>query len=174
MRTLRQLLLGALIAAGPATAEEPPVDASALEQELQSLKEEVLALNRDLILLREDMLFPANQQMAIYVSLDVGELFELESVQLRLNDQVVANHLYTPPERAALARGGVHQLWLGNVPSGKHELVAFFTGVGPNGRDYRRAADLKVEKGFGPKSLELRISDLQRKLQPEFVVREWQ
>jgi len=68
----------------------------------------------------------------------------------------------------------VQRLFLGNLKSGEHELVAFFTGVGPSGRDYRRATSLKFSKGISPKLLELRIVDLEAKQQPEFSVREWE
>ena len=172
----RALMICILLAAAScawAAGEEEMLDPQTLDHELQALKEEVLAVNRDLLVLREDLLFPASSQLAVYVSLDTEELFKLDSVQLLLNDKVIASHMYSPGELKALARGGVHQLYIGNVNSGEHELVAFFTGVGPNGRDYRRGAELKLEKGHTPKSLELRISDLKRKLQPEFVVREW-
>jgi hypothetical protein len=109
----------------------------------------------------------------VFVSMDVGQLFTLESVQVKLDDQVVAQHLYTEREVAALHRGGVQRLWLGNVKAGAHELTAFFTGQGPRGRDYRRAATVPFEKTGGARSLELRISDRLTKLQPEFDVKVW-
>ncbi|MFO0453173.1 MAG: AraC family transcriptional regulator, partial [Pseudomonadota bacterium] len=82
--------------------------------------------------------------------------------------------LYTEREVEALNRGGVQRLHIGNLRVGKHELVAFFTGKGPNERDYKRGATLTFEKGVGAKYLELRISDRVSKQQPEFVVKEWE
>ena len=73
----------------------------------------------------------------------------------------------------ALHRGGVQRLYVGNLKAGEHELVAFFTGKGPHERDYRRGTSLKFEKEVGTKYLELRISDREAALQPEFVVRQW-
>lgn len=156
----------------PETAAAPA--AGSLDDRIEALKQDVIQLNRDLLVLEEDLLFPASRQLAVYLSMDRGTLFKPDSVELQLNDQVVATHLYSPREQAALARGGSHQLWIGNVPSGEHELVAFLSGIGPNGREYRRAATVTVAKGHEPKALELKISDLQRRLQPEFVFREWQ
>jgi len=104
----------------------------------------------------------------------VGAFFELDSVQLRLDNKEVANYLYTEREIAALNRGGVHRVFLGNVVTGKHEIVAFFTGKGPHGRDYKRGANLSFEKSQGAKYLELRISDRQNAQQPEFTVKEWE
>ena len=82
--------------------------------------------------------------------------------------------LYTEREVEALHRGGVQRLFLGNLKVGAHEIVAFFTGVGPHGRDYRRGATLEFDKGIGAKFVELQISDRVSKQQPEFMVREWE
>jgi hypothetical protein len=106
--------------------------------------------------------------------MDVGQFFALDGVQLRLDNKEVANYLYTEREVAALYRGGVHRVFLGNLKTGKHELVAFFTGKGPHARDYKRGANLVFEKGVGAKYLELRISDRQNAQQPEFTVKEWE
>ena len=156
------------------TAAEAPVDRSALDAEVQSLRREVVDLNRDLFMLEEDLLFPASTQVAVFVSMDVGTFFALDSVQLKVDDKEVANYLYTEREQEALKRGGVQRLWLGNLKAGEHEVTAFFTGQGPHARDYKRGTTLKVEKGVGAKYLELRISDKASKLQPEFVVKVWE
>ena len=156
-------------AAAPAAA-----DASALDQQVQDLKKQVVDLNRDLFVLEEELLFPANTQVAIFVSMDVGDFFALDSVQLKVDDREVSNYLYTPREVAALARGGVQRLYVGNLRTGEHELVAFFTGKGPNDRDYRRAASIRFEKGIGAKYLELKITDRAQRAQPEFEIKDWE
>ena len=145
-----------------------------LDQEIQDLKKVVLDLNRDLFLLEEELLFPANTQVAVFISMDVGDFFDLDSVTVKLNDKEVSNYLYTTREVEALVRGGVHRLFLGNMKVGEHELVAIFSGKGPHQRDYKRGATVRFEKGIGPKFVELQISDKQRKQQPEFVVKEWE
>jgi|APCry1669190288_1035285.scaffolds.fasta_scaffold00206_18 hypothetical protein len=157
-----------------AVADQAAASPKSLEADVQSLREDVLSLNKDLSALEEELLFPANTQVAVFLSLDVGAFFELDSVQLRLDNKEVANYLYTEREIAALNRGGVHRVFLGNVVTGKHEIVAFFTGKGPHGRDYKRGANLSFEKSQGAKYLELRISDRQNAQQPEFTVKEWE
>jgi hypothetical protein len=112
--------------------------------------------------------------VAVFVSMDVGKLFELESVQLKLGDKLVTNYLYTPLEVQALHRGGVQRIHVGNLKAGTHEIVAFFTGRGPHERDYKRGTTIKFEKGVEPKYIELRIKDFQQKIQPEFEVKVWQ
>lgn len=145
-----------------------------LDSQIQDLKKEVLDLNRDLFLLEEDLLFPANTQFTVFVSMDIGMTFDLDSVQLKLNDKTVGNHLYTERELNALKRGGVHRFYTGNLTSGEHELVAFFVGQGPKSRDYKRAATIKVNKGTEPQYVELKISDKESKHQPEFKVKVWE
>lgn len=146
----------------------------AIDQDVQALKKEVLDLNRDLFLLEEELLFPANSQVAFFVSLDVGEYFELDSVQLKIDGKEVANYLYTGREADALVRGGVHRVHMANLKTGEHELIAVFTGKGPNIRDYRRGATLVFEKGIGAKYVELEITDRVKKQQPEFIIKEWE
>jgi hypothetical protein len=145
-----------------------------LDEDVQDLKKLVLDLNRDLFLLEEELLFPASTQVAIFVSMDVGDFFGLDSVEIRLDDKDVTNYLYTAREVDALVRGGVQRVYVGNLKAGEHELVALFTGEGTHERDYRRGVSLVFEKGIGPKYIELTISDRENKLQPEFVVKEWE
>jgi hypothetical protein len=178
---LTAMLLGGALAAraagtGEVVAAAPvPVAAVAgVDTGMQALKDDVLDLNRELFMLEEELLFPANTQVAVFVSMDVGEFFALDSVQLKIDDKPISSYLYTEREVQALLRGGVHRLYLGNLKTGEHELTAVFTGQGPHARDYRRGATLKVEKGIGAKFVELRISDRQSAQQPEFMVREWE
>jgi hypothetical protein len=174
---------GAPATGADTTAAPPAVDAPAdtaapdtkgLDQEVQGLKKDVVDLNRDLFVLEEELLFPANTQVAVFLSMDVGDFFALDSVQLKIDQKEVINYLYTPREVEALLRGGVHRLYLGNLKVGKHELVAFFSGKGPNDRSYKRGASLSFEKGIGAKYLELKINDRQRKQQPEFEIKDWE
>lgn len=163
---------------GAPVARTPPTDGvpdrAGLDERIQDAKADVIRLNRDLLVLEEELLFPANTQVAVFVSMDVGKFFELDSVRVKLDDKDVATYLYTPAEVQALHRGGVQRIYVGNLKGGEHELVAFFTGKGPHDRDYRRGATVKFEKGAEPKYIELQIRDRQGKLQPEFEVKIWQ
>lgn len=170
---------GAASAPAPAAAEPAaPASAaegsSALDARAEALKAAVIRLNRDLLVLEEELLFPASTQVAVFVSMDLGLLFELDSVQVLLDDKPVSAHMYTEREVKALVRGGVQRLYLGNLRAGEHTLVAYFTGKGPHQRDYKRGATLKFEKGSEPKYIELRIHDSSARIQPEFDVKVWQ
>lgn len=162
-------------AATPAPAPAAgATDTRGLDEEVQGLKKDVVDLNRDLFILEEELLFPANTQVAVFLAVDVGDFFALDSVQLKIDNKEVIDYLYTPREVQALLKGGVQRLYLGNLKVGQHELVAFFSGKGPNERPYKRGASIKFEKGIGAKYLELKINDRQKKLQPEFEIKDWE
>ncbi|HWF98993.1 MAG TPA: hypothetical protein VN691_07375 [Steroidobacteraceae bacterium] len=168
-------LLAALaaLAAAPAAFAQTPAPGAAVDEQVQSLKSDVLDLNRDLFVLEQELLYPANTQVAVFVSMDAGTFFGLDSVQLKIDGKEVANYLYTPREVHSLVQGGVQRLYVGNLKVGKHQLVAFFTGKGPHDLDYTRGATLNFQKDIGAKYLELTISDDQKKLQPEFRIKDW-
>ena len=157
-----------------APVSAPPTDFKTLDQEVQGLKKDVIDLNKDLFVLEEELLFPANTQVALYVSMDVGSFFALDSVTVKIDNKEVKNYLYTAREADALLKGGVQQIYLGNLKVGKHELVAFFTGKGPMERDYKRGATINFDKGVGAKYLELKITDRVTKHQPEFTIKDWE
>ncbi len=158
----------------PAPSDAPPADFKTLDQEIQGMKKDVIELNKDLFVLQEELLFPANTQVAVYVSMDVGAFFALDSVTLKIDNKEVKNYLYTAREADALLKGGVQEIYLGNLKVGKHELVAFFTGKGPVERDYKRGAAITFVKGVGAKYLELKITDRVTKHQPEFKIKDWE
>jgi hypothetical protein len=146
---------------------------NALSVEIQELKKSVIALNKNLRILEEDLLFPANTQVNVFVSLDVGKYFTLESVKLKLDGKVVASHTYTDRELKALAKGGIQKLHMANLSAGGHTVSAFMIGMGPNGREYKRGTSLRIDKQSGPKYVELKIADSTLKMQPEFSVEQW-
>ncbi len=164
------LFIMVFISATTFAAEKSP----ALEKQVQDLKKEVLDLNKELFILEEDLLFPANTQFSIFLSMDIGQLFDLDSVQINVDGKNISNHLYTSREINALKRGGVQRIYLGNIASGKHELVAFFTGKGPNKRNFKRGTTIEIEKTSSPLFVELKIIDNLSKQQPEFKTKVWE
>jgi hypothetical protein len=174
IKTLVILVITALsIFSVPSFAQEDSND-EALDTSIETLKKEVLSLNRDLFILEEDLLFPSNTQFSIFLSMNAGQLFNLDSVQLKIDNKSIANHLYTEQELQALKRGGVQRLHIGNLPSGEHEIIAIFTGVGPSGRDYRRGKTIVIEKSSEPQFVEFSIEDDDNKEQPVFNARTWE
>lgn len=145
-------------------------DGESIAKQLQKLKREVIALNRDLFVLEEDLLFPSSTQVAVYLSMDVGTYFKLDSVELKIDDEVVTSYLYTDRQIDALYRGGVQRLHIGNLSQGEHQISAFFVGIGPENREYKRATSFTFNKTADSKALELTITDSTSKQQPKFAV----
>jgi hypothetical protein len=175
--TLLLLCLSTPLAAqdqAPDAADAAAAQAGSLDADIEALKKEVLSLNRDLFILEEDLLFPSNTQFSVFLSMNSGVFFTLDSVQLKIDDKNIANHLYTERELAALERGGVQRLYIGNLNSGEHEIIAIFTGTGPKGRDYRRGETIVIEKTTEPQFVEFVISDDTAKEQPRFDARVWE
>lgn len=166
MKRLTWLLL--VVCALPLRAEQP------LAEQVESLKEQVVQLNRDLFILEEDLLFPASTQVAVFVSLDVGEFFTLDGVELTIDGERIAASLYTERQVDALRRGAIQRLYIGNLKNGGHEITALITGTGPQQRDYRRGATITIDKGSDAKMVELQIVDDSASQQPQFRFVEWQ
>lgn len=135
----------------------------------QALEAQLLQLDTELRLLEEDLLYPASSRVAVYLSMDLGELFSLDAVTLKLNGKEVAHHLYTEREVNALYKGGIQKLYVGNARQGINQLTAFFIGTGPHARDYKRATSLSFEQTFEPIFVELSITDETDSQQPEFT-----
>jgi hypothetical protein len=144
-----------------------------LSKEIQGLKKSVVDLNKDLQLMEEELLFPSSTQLSLFVSLDIGQFFTLESIKVKLDGKQVSSHLYSDKQRQALARGGVQRLYITNLNLGKHTIAAFFTGIGPNGRPYKRATELEFQKKQGSQYLELAIIDDSAKQEAKFTIKQW-
>ena len=155
-------------------ADAPPesVQQPAVAPQVENLKESVLTLNRDLLILEEELLYPPSNQVAIYVSMDLGQFFHLDAVKLEIDSKLVVSELYTDKQTNALFRGGVQRLYVGNLKAGQHEISAFFTGRGPQ-QNYKRGAKVMVDKAQNPLVLELKIVDSTAELQPVFNIKEW-
>ncbi len=144
-----------------------------ISQDIQDLKREVISLNKDLRLMEEALLFPSSTRFSVFLSVSSGRFFTLESVKLKIDGKVVSTHVYSDKQREALTRGGVQKFYVTNINEGKHLVTAFFTGVGPNGRDYKRAIDLDFEKGPGSGYLELVVTDDGAIQEPVFKIKRW-
>lgn len=144
-----------------------------ISRDIQILKGEVIDLNKDLMLMEEKLLFPSSTKVSFFVSATSGQFFEMESVKLKIDGRFVATHIYSKKQREALLRGGVHKLFITNLSEGKHDIIAFFTGIGPGDRAYKRASELRLKKGPGSQYLEIAISDDTVAQEPTFKMKLW-
>lgn len=169
------LLLVTLFFCGtPAFAEDALDDAQPVALSVEDLKKKVIQLNRDLFILEEDLLFPANTQFVVFLSLDTGSFLQLDTVKLKVGDDVVASHLYTERQVNALSRGGMQRLYMGNLKTGAHEVTVFVEGLGSDQRAYKKAATITLEKSTDLKAIEVRIQDRSSDHQADVSIVEWE
>jgi hypothetical protein len=126
--------------------------------QVQDIKKDVLELTSELTRLEEKLLFPSNTQVSLFVSWQGDEDFVLDSIQIKLDNKVVAHHLYTFKEIEALRAGGVQRIYTGNIKTGDHALVASFIGRAKSDNAYQRSEKFTVTKAVGPKFVEIQIA----------------
>lgn len=144
-----------------------------ISRDIQTLKKEVIALNKDLRTLEENMLFPSNTRFTVFVTVNSGRFFELESVKIKLDGRLVSSHIYSGRQRGALLNGGVQKLYVTNLSEGRHRLTAFFTGLGANSRVHKRATNLEFDKGQGSQYVEILVTDDEAIQEPVFTLKQW-
>ncbi|MFO1392100.1 MAG: hypothetical protein U1E94_07830 [Agitococcus sp.] len=147
---------------------------SSLPSDLQDLKSEVLSLNRDITQLENELLFPSSST-TVLIGLNAGSKMRLVDVKLSIDDQVVSYHAYSEQEIAALNKGGLHRLFLGNVSSGTHSIKAAITAYDADGKDFQRAVGYNFNKNNLRKILEIKAGDDSTRSEPAvFSFREWE
>jgi hypothetical protein len=166
-----------LLSALPVSAQDiqkPEQDIEALDVKIQKLKDDVIDLNTQIFRLQEELLYPEDSSVVVFLSVEGGNYFALDSVKLMVGDTMVTSYLYTDREVTALKKGGIQRLYMGNIKAGDHQLAAVFTGKGPQGQDYKRAETITLNKQKGAAFIKLMVRDDPVKKQPEFVYETWQ
>ena len=129
-----------------------------LDEQVQDIKKDVIDLTSELNLLEEKLLFPSNTEVALFVSLNQGDDFRLDSVQIKLANKVVAYHIYNYRELEAMRKGGMQKIYTGNIKTGEHNLVVSFKGEASTGGEYSRSAQYKLTKKIGPAFVEIKLA----------------
>ena len=140
------------------SAEPSAEDMRSLDDQVQEIKTDVLAIAAELGTLEEQLLFPSGTQVSVFVKLEHPESFRLDAVQLAIDGDLAAHHIYSFKELDALAGGGVQRLFTGNLPGGEHELEVTVIGKLPSGKDYRQMQQFTFEKHVGPRLLGIALA----------------
>jgi hypothetical protein len=160
--TITILATAVLAAAAPAqqVSRDPKISdqVKGLDEQVQEIKTDVLAIAAELNQLEEKLLFPSNTQVALFVSLADGETFRLDAVQIQLDGQPVAHHIYTFKELEALRMGGVQRIYTGNIRAGGHDLQVTLTGKSATGADIRATGQSRISKDVGPAIVEISLA----------------
>ena len=152
------LLLISQVSISVHAAEVTKEQIKGLDEQVQDIKKDVLELTSELTLLEEKLLFPSNTQVSLFVSLIGDKDFVIDSMQIKVDNKVVAQHLYTFKEVEALKAGGVQRIYTGNIKTGDHAMVASFIGRAKSGNEYQRSEKFTVTKAVGPKFVEIQIA----------------
>ena len=153
MRALGSLLLLGSCLLAPAVA--PAGEMRSLDQQVQEIKSDVLGIAKELSLLEERLLYPSGTQVGVFVSLAEGEDFRLDSVQIAVDGEDVAHHIYSFSELEALQKGGVQRIYTGNVLTGPHRLDVTVAGQLASGRDFTGTRSFEFRKEVEPELLGL-------------------
>ncbi len=147
--------------------------ADTLDNEIERLKADVADLSQTLYQLEEDVLYPADTQVAVFLTLRDRDGLELDTVELYLNGTPVASHLYTERERGSLKQGGVQRLYIGNLPHGSHQLKAVLTARSANERFVRREVTHDFRKRPGEARIQMTLDARAPDYEPVVSFQEW-
>ena len=129
-----------------------------LDEQVQEIKADALAIAAELNQLEEKLLYPSDTQIAVFVAWDTEAAFRLDTIEVKLDGEPTARHIYTFKELEALQKGGVQRLYTGNITIGDHELHVFASGKSSAGFDIENSKQFKVHKSVGPKIVEILLA----------------
>ena len=122
-----------------------------LDEQVQEIKSDVLSIASELGNLEERLLYPSGTQVAVFVYIAEEEKFRLDAVQIEINGELAAHHIYSFKELEALRKGGVQRIYTGNVSSGEHQIEVLVAGKTPGGREYSGTQSFAFHKDAEPK-----------------------
>jgi hypothetical protein len=130
-----------------------------LDEQVQSTKSDILNISQELSRLEEKLLYPSGTQVSIFVALTKGDQMRLDAVRLQIDGQLVAHHIYSFKELEALRKGGVQQLYVGNVSTGDHQLEVLVDGKLQSGSDFTKSEHFTFRKEVKPKLVGLTLTE---------------
>jgi len=157
----RALALGLLLwfASAPLWAQDRDrQQMKGLDEQVQEIKSDVLGIAAELSQLEEKLLYPSGTQVAVFVALAENDPLRLDAVRLQINGQLVAHYIYSFKELDALRKGGVQRIYVGNLPTGEHQLEVLVDGKLEGGADYSQTGQFSFSKGVEPKLVGLTLA----------------
>jgi hypothetical protein len=94
----------------------------------------------------------------MFVSLSEGETLRLDSMQIQIDGELVAHHIYSFKELEALQKGGVQRIYTGNIPTGEHRLDVSIAGKLPGGGDFDGTESFSFSKDAQPRLVGITLS----------------
>jgi len=144
-----------------------------LDAAAEKILNEVTALGGEMAALEEARELSPKTQLLLLVTVDPSPFFQLDAIQLQIDEHAAAYHQYTKPELVALQQGGSHRLFWDNVPAGRHQLTVSMMGRVPKDPDFQRESTLVIISGVGRRVVELRVASGKSQPFPEMSLKEW-
>lgn len=192
-RTALCLAVAVAPSIGDAAAPVPPSveQYQRLEQRMAALKTEALTLQEALLRAGEAAAVASEAStLAIYLTLNFSsepnapvhvrqQLAERYwgttthprtlNVRLEVDGETIAHHSYVAQEMRALILGGGHRLFLGNIASGSHDLVAYIEERNTANGDMVTHGAIRFAKGAQPRVIEVAVSLTEEATPPEIT-----
>ena len=130
-----------------------------LDEQVQEIKSDVLSIAAELNGLEERLLYPSNSQVAVFVDLADGKEFRLDSIQIQLDGNLIAHHIYSYKELEALQKGGVQRIFNGNIATGQHQLEVSVAGKHDSGKDFSSVESFTFSKNVEPKLVGITLDE---------------
>lgn len=150
-----------IASAGGVAAESAPrksASMQSLDEQVQEVKSDVLAIAAELSNLEEQLLYPSNTQIAVFVSIEEGHEVALDSAQILIDGELVAQHIYSFKELEALQKGGVQRIYTGNIRTGEHQIEVSVAGKKGGGKDFDAVETFVFSKAVDPKLVGIRLA----------------
>ena len=144
------------------------------EKAINDLKTDIVELNAEFKNLEEQYFYPDAVSAALFISLDTGQFFTLESIEAQVDEKPVIGHFYTEKQLVALQKGGIQRLGQFTLKPGPHDLVITVVGKNENGDTIKRGITKTFDKTNAAIGLELKIKDSVEKLAVELELKTWQ
>lgn len=167
-RVTLSLLMTALLTLPFASisAQQPSADTiRKLDDEVQDIKSDALDIVAELNLFEQQQLYPATTRATISLGLDQDRDVEIRAVEIRVDNDLVAHHAYSAAEQQALQKGGVQNLYTGNVSAGPHELDVRIMGRLADGTSFEETGSHRLSKDAGAEPLNIRLDPTGRVLE---------
>ncbi len=132
-------------------------------------------IKRDLAAFEEELLSATPNQVHVFLVIDEGDFFSVNTLNVQLNKQPIAKIRYSPLETNALSKGAVHPLYSNDtLPPGNYQLIAEIQGLdAQKSRFRRRITHDFVKKKNKPVFIALKVKNQLKRLKPVFIIQQW-
>ena len=126
------------------------------EQRVQQIKQRAIKLATELSRLEKQLLYPADTHIAIFVAFAEPVSYQLQSLSIEIDGEMITSHVYVSEEISAMKNGGIQKIFEGNVTQGLHELMVNLSALDKQGNVFSRNTIYQMEKL--PKSKYLKLN----------------